>query len=256
METGMTKATETGMVIPDEMFTGPIGGESLSSIDMTIPYVELVQSLSGCATRQEGKKIEIGHWHNSLTDEDYGKEMSVVVLDAIAGYQLKEEAKEGEKSVKIIATRWKSEKVRGYNAEMITDDMINSRTFKPGNLLGDAYCYQAIINGKDLVLITLKSSACKAARGLNTMLMNRTIVKDGKTYHVPFFCNQFKFSAKWIDKIGKDGKPKKYYEPVITPDGDTRPQLLRALFDMAKDLSKKTVSTVEPVEDLEDKQAF
>ena len=240
---------ETAIALSDEMLSGPIGGETLSSVDMTIPYVELVQSLSACATRQEGVKIEPGNFHNSLTDFNYGKEISVVVLDAIAGYQLKEPPP----GKKIIATRWKSEKVRGFNAEMITDDMIGSRVFKKGEaqLLGDAFCYQVVVAGKDLALITFKGAACKAARGLNTMLMTRTMIKDGKTYHVPFYAQQFKFGAKWIDKGDK-----KYWEPAITPDGNTRPQLLQALCDMAKDLSSKTVATGEPAPVEEDKQAF
>jgi hypothetical protein len=248
-ETDIVKKDETALALTDEMLTGPIGGEALSSTDMTIPYVELVQSLSWCATRQTGVKIETGHWHNALTDEDYGKEISVVVLDAIPGFQLKD----AETGKKIIATRWKSEKVRGYNAEMITDDMIGSRVFKKGEaqLLGDAFCYQVVVAGKDLALITFKGAACKAARGLNTMLMTRTMIKDGKTYHVPFYAQQFKFGAKWIDKGDK-----KYWEPAITPDGNTRPQLLQALCEMAKDLSSKTVATGEPAAVEGDKEAF
>jgi len=232
METGIVKKDEFAVALTDEMLKGPIGGDTLDSSDMTIPYVELVQSLSGCATRQSGTKIETGHWHNSLTDEDYGKEIGVIVIDVIAGYVLKEDKK-------IVAQRWKSEKIRSFNPELITDAMIDSRSFKKGEsqALGDAFCLQAIVNGRDLCLITFKGAACKAARGLNTMLMTKTMVKDGKTYHVPVYAQQFKFSAKWVDKGDK-----KYWEPVIIPDGATRGALLEALCAQAKDLSRKTVA--------------
>lgn len=244
----IVKKDENALTLTDEMLQGPIGGETLNSKDMAIPYVELTQSLSGSVTRQDNP-IPVGVWHNSMTDENYGKEISVVVLDAIGGYQLKD----AETGKKLIATRWKSEKIRSWNPEMITDEMITSRVIKKSekNLLGDAFCYQVIVNGKDLALITLKSSACPEARKLNTLLMTQTMVRNGKTYHVPFYGSQFKWLAKWVDK----GPDKKYWVPVITPDGPTRPQLLKALYDMVRDLNTKTVTAQEP-EEVSDPQAF
>jgi hypothetical protein len=249
-DTDIVKKDETALALTDEMLNGPQGGETLENKDMRIPYVELTQGLSGSVTRQDNP-VPAGVWHNSMTDENYGKEISVVVLDGIAGFYLSELNAKGKK--KLIATRWKSEKIRGWHAEMITDEMIASRVFKKGapNLLSNAYCYQAIVNGKDLCLITLKSSACPEAQKLNTLLMMATMERDGKKFHIPFYGSQFKFSAKWVDK----DEDQKYWAPMITPDGPTRPQLLRALYDMVKDLSTKTVSGQEP-EDTEEKVAF
>jgi hypothetical protein len=250
MDDKLQKKEETGLQLTDEMLKGPMGGETLDTKDMTIPYVELTQGLSSSVTRQDNP-IPVGVYHNSMTDENYGKEISVVILDAIGGYQLSETDEQGNK--KLIATRWKSERVRSWNPEMITDEMIASRIFKKGavNLLGDAYCYQAVVNGKDLCLITLKSSACPEARKLNTILMTQNMTKDGKDYRLPFYASEFKFAAKWEDK----GLKKKYWVPAITPLGRTRPQLLQALYDMVKDLMSKTVSAQEPEEvaDPEDK---
>jgi len=239
------KAGDTEIVLSKEMLDGPVGGETLDSKDMSIPYIELTQSLSGSVTRQDNA-IPSGVYHNSMTDENYGKEISVVVLDGIGGYQLKD----AETGKKLIATRWKSEKIRSWNPEMITDEMISSRVFKKGEAqrLGDAFCYQVIVNGKDLALITLKSSACTEARKLNTLLMTKKVIQDGVTRHLPFYASQFKFKVKWVDK----GPDKKYWVPVIVPDGATRPQLLNALYAMAKDLAGKTVTAQEPEEvDLE-----
>lgn len=248
----IVKKDETALALTDEMLTGPRGGETLDVKDMSIPYVELTQGLSGSVTRQD-KPMPVGVWHNSMTDENYGKEISVVVLDAISGYQLKELNKETGKK-KLIATRWKSARIRSWNPEMITDEMISSRVFQKGgaNLLGDAYCYQAIVNGKDLCLITLKSSACQEARKLNTLLMTATMERDGKKYSLPFYASQFKFTAKWVDK----GLDKKYWDMTITPDGMTRPTLLKALYDMVKDLQSKTVTVQEPPEQVDEPQAF
>jgi hypothetical protein len=250
-ETAIVKKDETALALTDEMLTGPKGGETLDVKDMSIPYVELTQGQSGSVTRMDNP-MPVGVWHNSMTDTNYGKEISVVILDAIGGYQLKELVPGTDKK-KLVATRWRSAKIKSWNPEMITDEMISSRTFKKGaaNLLGDAFCYQAIVNGKDLCLITLKSSACNEARKLNTLLMTATMEKDGKKYSLPFYASQFKFTAKWVDK----GIDKKYWDLTITPDGMTRPQLLKALYDMVKDLGAKTVSAQE-TEETEDKQAF
>ena len=244
------KTVDTDIVLSKEMLDGPVGGETLDSSNMVIPYVELTQSQSSSVTRPDNP-IKPGVWHNSMTDESYGKEISVVVLDAIAGYRLLElDPLTGKK--KLIAQRWKSEKVQSWNPELITKEMIDSRVFKKGqpNLLGDAFRYHVVVNGKDLAQITLKSTACPEARKLNTLLITKKVIVDGVTRHMPFYVSQFKFSTKWVDK----GPDNKYWAVVITPDGNTRPQLLNALYAQAKDLASKTVSASEPerVEDLSD----
>lgn len=231
----IVKATGTEVTLTSEMMSGPTGGESLSGVDMTIPRVSLVQSLSEAATRADNK-VDAGNWYNELTNENYGKEISVIVIDSIAGYMLFDDSNPPA----ILATRWKSPKLKSYNAEQITDEAIETRTFAKGvkNKLQDVYCYQVIVNGKDLCLITLKGAACKAARNLNTLLMTKKAIVDGQMKHVPFYAQQFKFTAKFIS----DGQ-KKYYEPVIRPDGLTSPGLLQALYLQAQELATKTVPT-------------
>jgi hypothetical protein len=76
--------------------------------------------------------------------------------------------------------------------------------------------------------------------------------RDGKKYSLPFYASQFKFTAKWVDK----GLDKKYWDMTITPDGMTRPTLLKALYDMVKDLQSKTVTVQEPPEQVDEPQAF
>jgi hypothetical protein len=214
-------------------------GETLSSADYNLPKISLVQALSMSASTTKP-----GHWYNEQSQEDLGTEITVVVLDVVAGHM-----RFGPDG-KLIAVRWKSPKLKGYFPELITEADIENRVYQAGSKakITDAYCYIAILNQHEPCLITFKSTACTPARSLNSMLAKKTIGEDGKMIFAAPYEMKYKFSARFIDK-----GTQKYWLPVIAPAGKNEGGYLEAAKALFMDLKGKTIAHgAEEVEEVKE----
>ena len=205
-ETAMVKHEGGEIALPKylEEDGGAAGTEALTSDDVLIPRLKLVQGLSGEHT-QDG--IKEGHFANSITKEDYGDELTFTPLIVVPGYLMFE----GKgRDAKLIARKFTGDIIPPLNEKLLTDDV---KAWKTDKKTGEAikpdaakcYVYIGFVNGEDLVSWTLSNTAVKVAKQFNSMLKRKSI---------PAFAYKIKVSSKMDSSESGD-----YYAPTVTLDG-------------------------------------
>jgi len=226
-----------------------MGVEDLESTDLTIPMIKLTQGLTREAMNGTAK---VGDWINSISEQSYGKELSAVVIRVLKSWVIF-----GEKGTQdeghMIARLFHNGVIPTLNPEMIEEkdasgnftgnvkpsllEWTKGENGKPDKapIASLSYTYLVMVNGEDIGNITMSKTALKTAKKLNTLL---------KLKNEPTFCNQFKLASEYRE----DGQ-KKFYAPVIKPDGKTDEATREKAYNFLMTMRGKSIKLDEQRED-------
>lgn len=228
-----------------------MGVEDLDSTDLTIPLVKLTQGLTREAMNGTAK---VGDWINSISEQTYGKELAIVVIRVLKSWVIFGE-KGTQDEGRMIARLFHNGVIPTLNPDVIEEKDANGNftgNVKPGLLewaKGEngkpdkapaaalSYTYLVMVNGEDIGNITMSKTALKTAKKLNTLL---------KLKNEPTFCNQFKLGSEYRE----DGQ-KKFYVPVIKPDGKTDEATREKAYNFLMAMRGKTIKLDEQREETE-----
>ena len=228
-----------------------MGVEDLDSTDLTIPLVKLTQGLTREAMNGTAK---VGDWINSISEQSYGRELSIVVIRVLKGWVIFGE-KDTPDEGKMLARLFHNGVIPTLNPELIEEKDASGNftgNVKPSLLewtKGEngkadkapvaalSYTYLVMVNGEDIGNITMSKTALKTAKKLNTLL---------KLKNEPTFCNQFKLGSEYRE----DGQ-KKFYVPVIKPDGKTDEATREKAYNFLMAMRGKTIKLDEQREETE-----
>jgi hypothetical protein len=188
--------TETGLTTYSEADMASWGGNELSSKDIVIPAVLLLQSNSDFA--KEGKGTG-GDFYNAVTGENYGKKLENIVPFHMEKTWTVE---------KLEGTKWKWD----HSEKMTPENESDPYEFSVGNdSYRRKYTYRFffLINGEVLpATIKMKGASKKAGANLSTEMFVKNAMK-----RLPPAALQFTLSSK----LEKNDEGDSYFVILVTP---------------------------------------
>lgn len=147
-------------------FLDEVAGEGLDSISQQDTQQGLLLIAQKTSRVVEAGLVEVGHWYNSLTQEDYGSTVKVVVL-AIEKYWFVWAADQSG-----LQGRYEPNSIR------VTGDTYTGMTDESGNRVIDTLCYACILPDHPeagVVVMTSTRGSMKYLRAWNSMMKTRRL---------------------------------------------------------------------------------